>query len=67
MKRINKWVTEYIVQGNYGYGHGWEDLCSEETYRDGRAQLECYNENEPAPHRLIARRVLNPEYVQPCS
>jgi len=55
-----KWAIEYIVQGNYGYGHGWEDVVAEETYREGREQLKCYRENDnSAPYRLITRRVLN--------
>lgn len=48
---------EYVVQGNYGYGHGWEDLVSEETRAEALAQLKTYNDNEPEyPHRVIRRR-----------
>lgn len=62
-KRINKWVTEHIVQGNYGY-HGWEDECSEETRKEARQRLREYLENGPGRYRLIRRRVLNPAFVQ---
>jgi len=66
MKRINKYVIEHIVQGNYGYGHGWEDLCGSEDRKESREDLKAYRENEiGVPHRLIRRRVLNPAYVQP--
>lgn len=65
MKRINKRVKEYIVQGNYGYGHGWEDECAEETYREGRQRLREYQENGSGSYRLITRRVLNPDYIPP--
>jgi hypothetical protein len=63
-KRINKWTTEFIVQGNYGYGHGWEDETSEETRKEARQRLKEYRENGPGQYRLIARRVRNPEYTQ---
>lgn len=64
-KRINKWLKEYVVQGNYGYGHGWEDVTAEETYREARQRLKEYRENSPGAHRLITRRVINPDYVAP--
>jgi hypothetical protein len=25
----NKYLYLYVLQGNYGYGHGWEDLENE--------------------------------------
>ena len=52
---IRKTVDEYEVQGNYG--QGWECVTTEETYRDAREQLKCYNENEPYPHRIVKKRV----------
>jgi hypothetical protein len=46
----------YEIQGDYGYG--WEYLCEEETRKDAREQLKCYNENEPQyEHRIKKRRV----------
>lgn len=67
MKRINKWLTEYIVQGNYGYGHGWEDECAEETRKEARERFREYVNNGSGAYRLIARRVRNPEYVEPAT
>ena len=56
--RARKTRDEFIVQGNYGYGDGWEDLTAEDTRAEGRKQLRCYRENEPQySHRLIVRRV----------
>jgi hypothetical protein len=49
--------TLYIVQGNYGYGGGWEDLTQSTSYKEARTDLRAYNENEGAPHRLVTRRV----------
>jgi hypothetical protein len=44
------------VQGNYG--HGWEDLTSEATWKEIKQQLRTYRENEPGtPFRAIKRRV----------
>lgn len=62
--KINKWRTEFIVQGNYGYGHGWEDECSEETRKEARDRLREYRENGLGRYRLITRRVLNEEWTK---
>jgi hypothetical protein len=62
--RVLKWRKEYVVQGNYGYGHGWEDETAEETYREARVRLREYRDNGPGSYRLITRRVRN-EVVQP--
>lgn len=49
---------EYVVQGNYGFGHGWEDLTSENTKAEGLARLREYRMNEPSyAHRMIIRTV----------
>lgn len=48
--------TEYVVQGNYGYG--WDDLTSSSDYKEAKADLRDYRENElNASHRLITRRI----------
>lgn len=48
----------HIVQGNYGYGHGWEDLTAEDTESEAKKRLREYRENEPGvSHRLIRRRL----------
>jgi hypothetical protein len=53
-----KTVDEFVIQGNYGPLHGWEDVTAEETYREALAQLRAYRENEPQyRHRLVTRRV----------
>lgn len=67
MKRQNKWVIEHIVQGNYGYGHGWEDETAEETRKEALQRLCEYRENGPGAYRLIRRRVLNPAFEQPAT
>jgi hypothetical protein len=47
---------EFEIQGNYGYGHGWEMVTTEATLAEAKAQRRCYDENEPdVPHRV--RRV----------
>lgn len=51
-----KTYDEFDIQGNYG--QGWETVCTEESYREARAQLRCYNENEPQyAHQITRRRV----------
>ena len=51
-----KTKDEWEIQGNYG--HGWEMVTTEETYRQAREQLKCYRENDPGtPHRIKCVRV----------
>ena len=52
-----KWGIEYVIQGNYGYGHGFEDECSEETYKEAKARLKEYRDNAPGSYRIVNRRV----------
>lgn len=49
-------VTEdsYEVQGNYGYG--WECVTAEPTYKEARARLKEYRENEGGPFRIYKKR-----------
>ena len=61
-KRVPKTEIEYNVQGNYG--HGWEDVTAEEKYSEARKRLKDYNDNEPNAHRIITRRIPNPEFVK---
>ena len=56
--KVNKYLYLWIVQGHYGCG--WEDLCASENYKEARANLREYQENEPGvAHRKIQRRELN--------
>jgi hypothetical protein len=56
---INGYTYLWVVQGNYGYGDGWEDLTAEEDKAEAGARLREYRENEPGtPHRIIRRREL---------
>lgn len=60
-KKNNKYLYEIIVQ-EWVPGYGWEDSCSEETTKDAREQVKCYQKNGVSA-RWINRRVVNPEYV----
>src|SRR5687767_8101318 len=42
-----KTKDEYEIQGNYGHGHGWECVTTEETRQAAKDQLRTYRENEP--------------------
>lgn len=58
MAKPTKYIKMFVVQGNYGYGHGWEDLTASENYKEARADLKAYRENDGyGSHRLITRRV----------
>lgn len=47
---------EFALQGNYGYGDGWEDLCVEETRKDAIQRRKEYEENEGGNYRIIKRK-----------
>lgn len=59
---MNKYQYLYVLQGNYGFGDGWEDLS---TYQRGggkeaRSDLRAYRREErTGTYRIIERRVLN--------
>lgn len=56
MAYVRKTRDEYEIQGNYGCG--WEALFTEETWKEAREQLRCYDENERQyAHRIVKRRV----------
>ena len=56
MPYIRKTYDEYEIQGNYG--QGFECVTTEETYKDARAQLKCYRENEPGTtFKIVVKRV----------
>ena len=55
--RVAKTRLIFVVQGNYGYGHGWEDVTAADTYKEARQNLREYRDNERGvPFRLIRRR-----------
>ncbi len=57
---IRKTKTVYRIQGNYGYGHGWETECEEDTRKEALARLKEYRENGPGSYRLrVGREKLN--------
>ena len=61
---MNKYLYLHVLQGNYGYGHGWEDLCASESRREIRLNLREYRDNEGGCYRIIQRRELNPNQNQ---
>lgn len=53
----NKYLYLYVLQANYGYDHGWEDVTESEDWRVARRDLREYQENMGQyPHRIIKRR-----------
>jgi hypothetical protein len=55
IKKERKTIDEYEVQGNYG--HSWECVTTEETWRAAKEQVKCYRENEPVPFRVVHKMV----------
>jgi hypothetical protein len=58
--KLTKYVTVYILQGNYG--EGWTDLTGGADRKEVRADRKDYDANEPYPHRIIRRRILRTEF-----
>ena len=57
MGRERKTRDTFEVQGNYGYGHGYEVVTTEEDRIEARRALREYRENEPGvPFRIVKRR-----------
>ena len=55
---IRKTEDEYQIHGNYGYGHGFEEVTCETSWKDAKEQLKCYRENEPGiPFKIVKKRV----------
>lgn len=58
MAYTRKTIDEYEIQGNYGYGQGFECVTTEETWKAAKEQLKCYRENEPGiPFKIVKKRV----------
>lgn len=58
MGYTRKTKDEFEVQGNYGYGHGFECVTAEETKPEARKRLKEYRENEPGiPFKIVKKRV----------
>ena len=51
-----KTVDRWDIETNWGYG--WETECSEYTYKEAKAQVNCYRENSCGRFavRLVKRR-----------
>lgn len=62
--RIGRTKEVKVLQGNYGYN--WDDLIEYEVNDSSAKQdFRDYEENEPQyRHRIIRRRVPNPDYVE---
>jgi len=52
-----KYLYLWVLQGDYGYGHGWEDLTASERYVEVRDDLRTYRKEE-APYISVSYRVI---------
>ena len=60
MAYVRKTRDSWELQGNYGYGHGWETLTAEDKYREIRQRAKEYRDNEPGTRlriRLVRERI----------
>lgn len=61
LANAGKYDYLYVLQGNYGHGHGWEDLSAEDKAVPGafkriKQTLKEYRENEGGHYRIVERR-----------
>ena len=54
---IRKTRDIWLLMSNYGYGHGWEEECEYDNYKEAKADLKAYRENSCGNHFLKKRRV----------
>lgn len=59
---MKKFLYLYVLQGDYGYGHGWEDLTASENFSEVYTDKKEYRENEGGLYRIIKRREKNPKH-----
>lgn len=53
-----KTKDEWRLLCNYGYGDGWEEVVTEETYAEIKLRKREYEENMPQyPYKIVKRRV----------
>ncbi len=59
-----KYLYEWVLQGDYGYG--WDDLTAASDRTEARSLVRDYMANAPdGAYRLVNRREPNPAYVAP--
>jgi hypothetical protein len=57
--KTNKFTYLHVVQGDYGAGHGWEDVSQSENRKDMLSDLRAYRQAAPEySYRIIRRREL---------
>lgn len=62
---MNKFLYMKVVQANYGYGHGWEDMCMSTSLKEACDDLKEYiNSGYSGGFRIVNRRVPNPKYTR---
>lgn len=54
---MSKQKYYYAVEGDYGYGHGYEEVTAEDSFLEARDRLREYRENEPGvPFRMKKKK-----------
>ena len=51
-----KTVDIYEIQVDYGFGYGFETVCSEDNYKEAKQRLKEYRENERGIFRIKKTR-----------
>ena len=56
MAHTRKTIDVFEIQGDYGYGYGFETVCAEDNYKDAKQRLKEYRENERGIFRIKKTR-----------
>ncbi|OGH07440.1 MAG: hypothetical protein A2W22_03155 [Candidatus Levybacteria bacterium RBG_16_35_11] len=58
MTYIRRTKDEYKIMARYVPEYGWEEVHSEDTFREARLRLKEYCENEPQySHKIVRKRI----------
>jgi hypothetical protein len=57
MKYTRKTIDVFELQCNYGFGNGWECVCTEGTWQEAKKVKRDYLVNMPQyPYRIVKKR-----------
>ena len=68
MAYVRKTRDEFRIMGNFGYGHGWEEMSAYDTRREAIADLKAYRASGQGAYKLVKVRIkVDPSEYAPFS
>ena len=56
MAYVRKTTDEYDILADYGYGHGYEVVTTETTFKEAKQRAREYRENDTAAIDVIIKK-----------